>query len=55
MSTLFNTGLKALLLDTIPRVSGSAMARETKLLSLSRIAPPVFSPGYREVSSQPPA
>ncbi|KAF5856290.1 hypothetical protein ETB97_007618 [Aspergillus alliaceus] len=51
-SSLFNKGLRALLLDKQAKLSKYPMVREHELLSLSRIAPPVFSLGYREAMNE---
>ncbi|KAE8353925.1 hypothetical protein BDV28DRAFT_98193 [Aspergillus coremiiformis] len=51
-SSLFNTGFRALMLDNPTGIYKYPMLQQNELQSLSRIAPSVFSPGYREVSNQ---
>ena len=50
--SLFNIGLSPLVRDNTTRIYKYPMLTKSKLQSLSRIAPSVFSLGYREVSNR---
>jgi hypothetical protein len=52
---LFDIGFRAFIVDKPVRLDKYPLFRENELQSISKLAPSIFSPGYREVSNQIPS